>query len=166
MKKEPKEVGLHESYTKNPIQTDQSHKDNVGYPHTRRGFIKASALAAMNIALGAKMVYANNFPLDLIPAGLTNSDAAFELPGKDSRLVVLNDKPINAETPPFLLDDELTPNSLFFVRNNGIPPVNIDVAKWTLTIEGESAQQKKTYTLSELKSKFQHYTYNLTLECG
>jgi DMSO/TMAO reductase YedYZ molybdopterin-dependent catalytic subunit len=88
------------------------------------------------------------------------------LPGKDGRLIVLNDRPINAETPPHLLDPELTPSDMFFVRNNGLPPTNIDVDNWTLTIEGESAKTSKTYTLKDLKSKFKAYSYRLTLECG
>jgi DMSO/TMAO reductase YedYZ molybdopterin-dependent catalytic subunit len=53
-----------------------------------------------------------------------------------------------------------------FVRNNGIPPEDVNVNKWTLTIEGESAEQTKTYTIANLKSKFKEYTYQLTLECG
>jgi DMSO/TMAO reductase YedYZ molybdopterin-dependent catalytic subunit len=115
--------------------------------------------------MGAEVVYASKFPKTLEYIGLDSfSDPT--LTGKDGRLIVLNDKPINAETPPDLLDPELTPNDLFFVRNNGIPPVNVDVNNWTLTIEGESARTKKTYTLKELKTKFKEYTYRLTLECG
>ena len=37
---------------------------------------------------------------------------------------------------------------------------------WTLEISGESVKEPKTYTLDELKKKFKHYTYALTLECG
>lgn len=132
----------------------------------RRGFIKKSVLAAMSVALGGKMVFADNFPMGMIPVGLTNASKAIKLPGKSSKLTVLNDKPINAETPPHFLDDALTPNDLFFVRNNGLPPTNINIADWTLNIAGESARQKKTYTLAELKSRFKHYTYDITLECG
>lgn len=132
----------------------------------RRGFIKKSALAAMSVALGTKMVFADNFPLGMIPVGLIDASEAIKLPGKSSNLTVLNDKPINAETPPEFLDDALTPNDLFFVRNNGLPPTNVNIANWTLNIAGESARQQKTYTLAELKSRFKHYTYHLTLECG
>jgi len=32
--------------------------------------------------------------------------------------------------------------------------------------EGESVKQTKTYSLAELKSKFQHYSYQLVIECG
>ncbi len=164
-KKKIKKQGIHELYTQDPIAADQLLWGRIGKSN-RRGFIKKSALAAMSVALGGKMVFADNFPTGMIPAGLAHTSEAFNLPGKSPNLVVLNDKPINAETPPEYLDDALTPNNLFFVRNNGLPPTSINLDNWTLSIEGESARQKKTYTLAELKSKFKHYTYQLTLECG
>ena len=43
-------------------------------------------------------------------------------PGKDGNLVVLGDKPLVAETPEQLLDDDTTPTSKFFIRNNGQIP--------------------------------------------
>ncbi|MFK8161670.1 MAG: sulfite oxidase [Lewinella sp.] len=161
-----KVIGLHELYEKDPIEADKLLWGRTSDPVTRRGFLQKGALTALSLALGSNMVFANNFPAGMIPAGLAHSDLPFSLPGKRAGMVVLNDKPINAETPPHLLDDELTPNDLFFVRNNGIPPEAIDVSSWTLTIEGESASQQKSYTLAELKSKFENVTYNLTLECG
>ncbi len=133
---------------------------------TRRGFLKQSALTAMSIALGTKVVFANYLPADMLPIALTDATDFFDLKGKHPDLIVLNDRPINAETPPHLLDDALTPNELFFVRNNGIPPKNIDTKTWTLTIEGESARQSKSYTLADLKAKFASYSYDITLECG
>jgi len=164
-KKHIQEKGIHELYTQDPIKADELLWGRVGKSN-RRGFIRKSAFAAMSVVLGSKMVFADNFPVGMIPAGLAHTSEAFSLPGKSPNLVILNDKPVNAETPPEYLDDALTPNDLFFVRNNGLPPTNIDIDKWTLTIEGESARQKKTYTLAELKSKFKHHTYNLTIECG
>lgn len=164
--KDKKTIGLHELYSEDPIEADKKLWGRTSSTVTRRGFLQKSALAAITAAIGSKMVFANNFPAGMIPAGLAQSDLPFSLPGKREGLVVLNDKPINAETPPHLLNDPLTPNDLFFVRNNGIPPESVDVSSWTLTIEGESASQKKTYSLAELKSKFENVTYNLTLECG
>ncbi len=38
--------------------------------------------------------------------------------GKDG-LIVLSDRPLTAETPVTLLDDELTPNSRHFIRTTG-----------------------------------------------
>ena len=79
---------------------------------------------------------------------------------------VLNNRPWNIEAKAHLLNDKITPNKFMFIRNNGKIPVNIDPSNWTLTIDGESVSEKKTYTLSELKTKFPQYTYQLTLECG
>ena len=83
-------------------------------------------------------------------------------------MIVLNDRPVNAETPAHLLDDRITPAKHLFVRNNGIPPVttDVDIDAWELTIGGESVEQEVTFTVGELKEKFKHYTYQLQLECG
>lgn len=81
-------------------------------------------------------------------------------------MTVLNDKPWNIEAKAHLLDDAITPNKYMFIRNNGEIPKNMDANTWTLTIDGESANQIKKYTLQELKSKFKLHTYQLTLECG
>lgn len=153
------------NYTKNK---NKAEKLLLASSKNRRGFLKKSAVLTLGTMLGAKVVFGEHYPAGLIPAGLADRPDLFALPGKHSGLVILNDRPINAETPPSLLDDKITPGDKLFVRNNGIPPEasTIDINKWTLTIEGESAQQSKTYTLADLKSKFQNYTYQLTLECG
>jgi DMSO/TMAO reductase YedYZ molybdopterin-dependent catalytic subunit len=121
---------------------------------SRRGFIKGSGLALVSAAAGG-----------LLPAAET--DESFRIPGK-SGLVVLNDRPINAETPAHLLDDAVTPADRLFVRNNGIPPLlgEIDADKWTLQIGGESCIRPRSYTLGELKSEFDHHTLQLQIECG
>jgi len=130
---------------------------------SRRAFISKSALAAFTALIGTKIVFGDNIPEDIEPIGLEPKEA---IAGKSEALTILNNKPWNAETPPHLLDPEVTPANLMFVRNNGIPPEKIDLDNWTLTIEGESAVKKKTFTLKELKANFKHYTYDLTLECG
>ena len=157
--------GLHQLYNQDPKLADKLIWGRVS---NRRGFLKKSALSAISTAIGAKMVFAENFPPGMIPAALANSEEAFTIPGKHPDLIILNDRPINVETPPHLLDDNTTPGDKLFVRNNGLPPAleDIDLNTWTVTIEGEAAKQKKSYSLSELKTKFQHYTYQLTMECG
>jgi DMSO/TMAO reductase YedYZ molybdopterin-dependent catalytic subunit len=85
---------------------------------------------------------------------------------KHKEMIVHNDRPWNIETPVHLLDDEITPTDKMFVRNNGLIPTELNEDTWTLTIDGESVPNPKTYTLKELKSKFKHYTYALVLECG
>ncbi|MBN4080548.1 sulfite oxidase, partial [Beggiatoa alba] len=117
--------------------------------------------------VGATIPFAALMPGGLIPAALAQSDKPFKLKGKDG-LTVLNDRPINAETPPHLLDDAVTPGNRMFVRNNGIPPrrEQINPDTWTLEISGESCQHPLKFTIAELKKKFKHYTYQLQLECG
>jgi DMSO/TMAO reductase YedYZ molybdopterin-dependent catalytic subunit len=99
------------------------------------------------------------------PLALQDPDP-FKMFNKDKGMEVLNDKPWNIEAKAHLLDDKVTPNKFMFIRNNGLIPENIDKNKWTLTFDGESVAQQKTYTLAELKSKFTQYTYQLALECG
>jgi len=158
-------IGIHKLYAQNAQKAEELI---WGSTTNRRGFLKRSAITAISAALGTNVVFANQFPSGLIPVALANAEMPFELPGKHSDLVVLNDRPINAETPPHLLDEIVTSADRLFVRNNGIPPEKnqIDSDNWVLTIEGESAVQTKSYTLAQLKAKFKHYTYQLTLECG
>jgi len=69
--------------------------------------------------------------------------------GKDG-LTVLNDHPLNAETPPHLLDDAITPTERHFIRNNGIPPENTDAVGWKLTIDG-LVDNPLTLSIDDLK---------------
>jgi DMSO/TMAO reductase YedYZ molybdopterin-dependent catalytic subunit len=124
---------------------------------SRRKFLRT-------FALGLPVVYAANLPAGILL--LAEAGQVDPLPGKDPGLTILNDRPVNAETPPHLLNDKLTPNNRFFVRNNGVPPSKVDLATWTLTIGGESVKTQKTYSLAELKAKFPVQTINITLECG
>ncbi|WP_424208203.1 sulfite oxidase [Arcobacter sp.] len=136
-------------------------------PKSRRGFLKKSSLLAMAAVVGSNIPFASKMPGGLIPAALADTNEPFSIPGKDG-LVYLNDRPVNAETPPHLLDDKFTPGKHFFIRNNGIPPKmkDIDFDTWTLEIAGESCLNPQTFTLPELKAKFKHYTYAIQLECG
>lgn len=164
-KKKRTEIGISELYSKEPEQADQLLWGRQADPITRRGFLQKGGLMLMGSVLGGKIVFADHMPGGLIPIGLFEQDDT-PIPGKHPDLVVLNDRPVNAETPAHLLNESLTPADVLFVRNNGIPPVEVKVDEWTLTIEGESALSTKTYTLQELKNTFKHYSYQLTLECG
>jgi len=161
-----KSIGIHQLYSKDPEEADRLLWGREVDPLTRRGFLKKGALAAMASALGANIVFAGNMPGGLIPALLSAADDKFQIPGKHPELIILNDRPWNVETPAHLLDDEITPASKLFVRNNGTPPENIDIENWKLTIVGESVAKKIVFTLDELKAKFKHYTYQLTIECA
>ncbi|MDC6383837.1 molybdopterin containing oxidoreductase [Flagellimonas taeanensis] len=131
----------------------------------RREFTLGMSLASMASILGIEIVYGGLMPEGYRPLGLQDPDP-FKMFHKDKEMVVLNDRPWNMEAKAHLLNDRVTPNQYMFIRNNGNIPEGIDVSKWTLTIDGESVKNKKTYSLSELKSKFGHHTYQLALECG
>ena len=131
----------------------------------RRDFVRKATLSSFATLIGTEIVFGSNMLKGYNPLALQDPDP-FKLFNKNKDMVVLNDKPWNIEAQAHLLDDKITPNSCMFVRNNGLVPEEIDAKKWTLTIDGESVVNKKTYTLAELQSKFKHYTYQLTLECG
>lgn len=131
----------------------------------RRDFTKKATLTAFATFIGAKIVFGSNLPKNYTPLALQEPDP-FKMFKKHKDMIVLNDKPWNIEAQAHLLDNKVTPNSSMFIRNNGLVPENIDIKKWVLTIDGESVINQKTYTLSDLKSKFKHHTYQLTLECG
>ena len=104
-------------------------------------------------------------PTGFVPVALAESPADTILAEKPG-LRLLNDRPLNAETPAHLLDDDITPASSLFVRNNGVPPANIDADSWTLEIAGESCLGPRTFSIAELRREFRPVTLQLQLECG
>ena len=158
-----KEIGIHELYRLDPERADYLLWGRRSDPLTRRGFVKG--LAGMTGVIGAGIVYHHYMPAGLIPAVLANTEEAFVIAGKDG-LRVLNDHPLNAETPAHLLNDDITPVERLFIRNNGIPPEGADADSWTLAMDGESAETTKSYTIAELKRRFENHTSQLILECG
>ncbi len=129
---------------------------------SRRIFLKYGGLTAMMVAMDLTLPLLHPLQSGLITS--SNAEALDELiiPGKNG-LIILNNRPINAETPPHLLDEAITPNDRHFVRNNGLPP-QTDLDEWTLTIDGE-VHNPLVLTLEQLK-RFKQYTYSLQIECG
>jgi DMSO/TMAO reductase YedYZ molybdopterin-dependent catalytic subunit len=160
------EKGIHQLYRDDAELADELIWDRKVDPASRRGFLRKSGLLAMSTALGASIPFADKMPGGLIPAALANTDQPFKIAGKDRGLVVLNDRPLSVETPPHLLDDLITPADKIFIRNNGVPPVNVDSATWVLNIGGESVESNVQFSLEQLKKEFKHYTYQLTIECA
>ena len=154
-------------YGEDPAGADRRLWGRVADPVTRRGFLRGSGLAAMSAALGAAIPSASSMPAGLIPAALAQTGQDFSIPGKDG-LRVLNDRPLNAETPAHLLDDAVTPAERLFVRNNGTPPLTggIDPLEWALVVAGEACLRPMRLTLGEIQGRFRHRTLRLQLECG
>jgi DMSO/TMAO reductase YedYZ molybdopterin-dependent catalytic subunit len=134
----------------------------------RRDLLGASGIAGLSAILRAAIPYGRYFPAGLIPAAFAQPGTEFEIEGKDGRLIVLNDRPVNAETPAHLLDDDVTPADRMFVRNNGLPPAydELDVDAWRLSIGGESCESPQSFSLDDLRREFPTVSYQLQLECA
>ena len=133
----------------------------------RRRFLKTSGLSALGAMLGMTVPFERHLPLGLVPVALAQDTGIDLLPEKDG-LTLLGDRPLNAETPPHLLDDDVTPYKHLFVRMNGLVPqtaLDGNAEGWTLTIDGE-VETPLTLTLDDLKSKFENVTSRLVIECG
>src|SRR5262245_44008555 len=99
----------------------------------RRSFLKTivSSFVLAPFALAMSRVFAKEEK--------AKEQQTTKTPGADD-LRVLSDRPLNAETPVDLLDEEVTPTHRIYVRNNGIvPPIasQKDVSDWHLVIDGE-----------------------------
>ncbi len=148
-------------------------RKGIAYPESgndpaRRRFLKRGSLLALSAAIGAHIPFGRYFPAGLMPVALAAEQPDLRAWGKLPDLVVLGDRPLVAETPAHLLDDDVTPVDRLFIRNNGVPPeaASIDPERWALAIEGESAKNPARFTLAELKGRFRNVTRHITLECA
>ena len=141
---------------------------------SRRSLLTAGLAGSAWRMLGMRVPMARFLPVGLFPAAsfaaeegssVAKSGTKIALPGKPG-LRLLNDRPLNAETPAHLLDDLITPTSALFVRNNGLPPSSVNPATWTLKVHGESCERPQTFTLAQLRENFNSQTLALQLECG
>lgn len=145
----------------------------------RRGFLGGAGLAAVGATVGGTIPFAHNMPAGLMPAALAQAQPAapaapaapkgpvyLNYPGKSDKLVVIGERPLVAETPESLLDDDTTPIDKFYVRCNGqIPEAAKEPDKWKIVIDGE-VNKPLELTLGELKAKYKAQTRRMVLECG
>ena len=157
---EDKKRSVQEFFADDPEKADKEFFGRVANPD-RRGFLKRTGLATMAAMVGTSIPFHRNMPIGFVPAAMAQENV---LIGKDG-LTLLNDRPVNAETPPELLDDAITPTSRHFIRNNGIPPEDVDPATWTLTIDG-FVDTPLELTIADMREQFEVVTMALTLECG
>jgi DMSO/TMAO reductase YedYZ molybdopterin-dependent catalytic subunit len=176
------ERSIEELYQDDPERADAvvfGRKTDVN----RRGFLGGAGLAAVGGVVGGAIPFSANMPGGVIPAAFAQDKPAtppaaapaapakkgpiyLNYSGKNDRLVVIGERPLVAETPEHLLDDDTTPIEKFYIRNNGqIPEENKDPDKWKFTIEGE-VNNKVELTLGELKQKYKPVTQRMVLECG
>ena len=78
---------------------------------------------------------------------------------------IMTDNPLNAETPAERLRSWITPNRLFFDRNQGqIPDPPLDPQTWVLAVDGE-VKQPLSLNLEQLMGRPKAIVAN-TLECS
>ena len=152
-----------------------SQEIGSSFSTSRRGLLGSTGLAAIGAIIGGVMPLSSDgggIPSAQAQAGGAAAPAApkgpqyLKFPGKNDKLVVLGEKPLVAETPESLLDDDTTPIDKFFIRNNGqLPDETKNPDAWKLTIDGE-VNNKLEITLGELKSKYKAVTRRIVLECG
>lgn len=167
------ERGLVELYRDDPERADALVFGRRSGPGPggvgRRGFLQGAGLTALSAAVGGLIPFADRMPAGLIPAAFAQSAASgpkpLNMPGK-APILVIQERPLNAETPEHMLDDDVTPNAKYFIRNNGLPPEPAaDPKAWKIVIDGE-VNNKLELTVGELEQRFQMVSYKLQLECG
>jgi hypothetical protein len=123
------DVNARNLLAEDPEAADLALFGRRAYPD-RRGFLKGAGLATMTATVGMAIPFHRNIPQGFIPAAMAQEDV---LAGKLG-LTLLSDRPVNAETPPELLDDDITPTERHFIRNNGRLPDDMAADGWTLTV--------------------------------
>lgn len=104
------------------------------------------------------------------PAFGQMEDAASLIQGKDKRLLVLKPFPAVLETPLELLtENQLTPKSLLFVRNNQQPEDAATLApspskEWTVNLTGDLNKQASV-SLGQLR-EMEMTEYEMVLQCS
>ncbi len=145
----------------------EPHEDSqrgADFTWSRRRFLSAGSVAGLQRAWKFVIPYARFWPAGLMP--VAHAPWALASVREASGLRVLNDRPLNAEIPAHLLDDDVTPAARMFVRNNGIAPVNVDSDRWRLSVTGEACANPQIFSIADLKRRFQRHTYQLQLECA
>ena len=153
---------LEDDAQENDIFNSEHFKDDGTVDISKRSFLGKAGLAMAAGAVGMHIPFSHNLREGWVP--IAHASDVEGMKGKDG-LKVLNDRPLNAETFAHFLDDDITPTSRHFIRNNGIPPEDIDPAKWVLTIDGLVDKPMKL-KIADLKKKFEVVEYALQIECG
>lgn len=141
---------------------------------SRRRFFGAvgkgtAATALLGFGGGAELALNGLFGRGLIPAAWAQEaqqPPPAEVTGKPG-ITVHNSRPINAEYPAHMLDDEVTPFERHFVRNNALVSDRAskqDLQGWNLTIDGE-VNKPLTLTIDDLK-KYPAVKLRLPIECA
>lgn len=153
-----------------PHQNPKEHADDTGQERpvssARRNFLRTTGLSTLGAMVGMAIPFEGNMPFGVVP--VMAQDSGEDLMSGKSGLTLLNDRPVNAETPAHLLDDDVTPYDRMFVRMNGLVPqtaLDQDAEGWKLIIDGE-VDTPLELSIGDLKSQFETVTNRLVIECG
>src|SRR6185312_14063948 len=95
---------------------------------TRRNILQGVGMAT----IGATVPPLDRAFAQNAPAAAAKGPKLLEMDGK-AKLAVLGDRPLVAETPAALMDDDVTPIDKLFVRNNGqVPEAARDPKAWRI----------------------------------
>lgn len=150
-----------------PTENTQTDANSQNIDGGRRGLLKTTGLTALGAMLGMVVPFERNLSAGFIPKAFAQ-DTGMDLMSGKKGLIVLGDRPLNAETPAHFLDDDITPYERLFVRMNGLVPqtaLDQNAEGWTLTIDGE-VETALQLTIEDLKSQFENVTRQLVIECG
>lgn len=86
-------------------------------------------------------------------------------PKRSPRLIYLTERPCNAETPPDALSWFITETPLFYVRHHFWVPV-VDESSYQITVDVGDGSDEKTYSISDLRTKFPQHTITAVLQCS
>lgn len=131
---------------------------------SRRGFLRT---ATAIVASGIPIPFMEHISDEWALVGCAQPESSNPMAEKLG-LRILSDRPWNAETPATLLDDDITPISRHFVRNNGLVPeraISRDLDDWTLTVDGEVSRPLKI-DMASLKKRYSKTKAALVIECG
>lgn len=150
-----------------PEREDGPASDSVALQADRRSFLKYTGLSTLGAMVGMAIPFERNMPRGVVPVASAQDTGQDLMSGKKG-LTLLNDRPLNAETPAYLLDDDVTPYERMFIRANGLVPqtaLDQNAEGWSLTIDGEVDKPLKL-SIDDLKSQFENVTSRLVVECG
>lgn len=149
-------------------EAEDAAAEAAGGPRVdRRALLRGAGAAGFGALVGATIPFEAGMPPGYVPVALAQ-DGDLDALGRKEGLRVLGERPLNAETPPPLLDPDVTPIRHFFIRMNGLMPDTaraMDASGWTLRVDGE-VDNELTLTIDDLKNDFETVTQQLWLECG
>lgn len=104
---------------------------------------------------------------DYVPVDTTAEEEKLwaKEPARSPGLVVLSQRPFNAQTPEGIMDEFITPNHLFFVRNHMPVPDLSNRPDFCVQVEGDG-MIPHCYKIDEIKRTFPESTITATIQCG